>query len=274
MQRRRRHRADLNGETPPTTTSIGPRAIDVVLDDVAPDRARTDEHCHALDRRRHDPAAVRRTGRPRRAAARRRRRRWRSRPMPAVATPDDSVDDVVAGLADAADPVIVLDPGTYPPITIRDGGPLTIVGYSRDDVTVAGFVLDGAHDVTISGLTIAGNEDPAVEHGDDHRPQHAASTSRDLTIDPLHNAGVAIIDGSSDVVVEHSRITGEHVTRKLGPARNVLLGEGSPDTSRWVERDPHRGQRADGRGGRRDPGRRRSRRHHRPQLHPRPAAER
>ena len=57
----------------------------------------------------------------------------------------------------------------------------------------------------------------------------------DLTIDPSHNAGVDIVDGSSDVTIEHSRITGEHVTRKLGPARNIHVGEGSPDTTRWVE---------------------------------------
>ena len=56
-----------------------------------------------------------------------------------------------------------------------------------------------------------------------------------MTIDPSHNAGVDIVDGSSDVTIEHSRITGEHVTRKLGPARNIHVGEGSPDTTRWVE---------------------------------------
>jgi hypothetical protein len=151
-----------------------------------------------------------------------------------VATPEDSVDDVMHALGDVPDPVVVLHAGTYPPITIRDGGPLTIVGESPD-VTVAGVVLDGAHDVTISGLTIAGNEDPASNAV----TITGRSTGIHLTnviIDPQHNAGVAIVDGSSDVVVEHSRITGEDVTRKLGPARNVLLGEGSPDTTRWVER--------------------------------------
>ncbi len=57
----------------------------------------------------------------------------------------------------------------------------------------------------------------------------------DVTIDPAHNAGVDIVGGSSDVTIDHSRITGEHVMHKLGPARNVHVGEGSPDTARWVD---------------------------------------
>ncbi len=154
-------------------------------------------------------------------------------PDAASAGPGDAVDAIVRSLPRTADPVLVLHAGTYPPITIKDGGPLTIVGESRDAVTVAGFVLNGASNITISGLTIAGNDDPAsnavtITGGSD------GIRLSDVTIDPTHNAGVEIVDGASNVTIEHSRITGEHVTRKLGPARNIHVGEGSPDTTRWV----------------------------------------
>ncbi len=148
--------------------------------------------------------------------------------------PGEAVDDVVSGLADGPEPVLVLHAGTYAPITIRDGGPLTIIGESRDDVTVAGIVLDGAHDVTISGLTIAGNEDPASSAVTITGASSGIHLT-DVTIDPTHNAGVDIIAGSRDVTIDHSRITGEHVTRKLGPARNIHVGEGSPNPATWVE---------------------------------------
>ena len=175
-----------------------------------------------------------RRARPAGRAADRRRRRVRIPPGAAVATPSDAVGDLVDQVTNSADPVLVLHAGSYPAITIKDGGPLTIVGESRDDVIVAGFVLDGARDVSISGLTIAGNEDPSS----DAVTITGRSTGIHLsgvTIDPSHNAGVDIIDGSRDVTIEHSRITGEHVTHKLGPARNIHIGEGSPDTTRWVE---------------------------------------
>lgn len=147
--------------------------------------------------------------------------------------PDESVDDLLSE-PDASDAVLVLEPGTYAPIRITGGGPLTIVGRSRDEVTVAGIVLDGARDVTIRSLTVAGNEDPdsdAVRITG--RSQGIELT--DLMIDPSHNAGVAIIDGSRNVTVDHSLISGARVTRKLGRARNILIGDGSPDLTRWVE---------------------------------------
>ena len=155
-------------------------------------------------------------------------------PGAATATPDDPVEDLVHQVTDSADPVLVLHAGSYPAITIAGGGPLTIVGDSRDDVIVAGFVLDGARDVTVSSLTIAGNEDPASSAVTITGRSSGIRLS-DVTIDPAHNAGVDIVDGSRDITIEHSRITGEHVTHKLGPARNIHVGEGSPDTTRWVE---------------------------------------
>ena len=154
-------------------------------------------------------------------------------PDATVVDSEQSVSDLIDDLA-GGDPVVVLEAGSYPPITITGGGPLTIVGRSRDDVKVAGIVLDGAHDVTISGLTIAGNDDPdsdAVRITGGSQAVHLT----DVTIDPSHNAGIEIIGGSRDVTVDHSLITGAHVTRKLGRARNIHIGAGSPDRAQWVE---------------------------------------
>jgi hypothetical protein len=154
-------------------------------------------------------------------------------PDATVVDPQESVGDLINDLA-GGDPVVVLEAGSYPPITITGGGPLTIVGRSRDDVKVAGIVLDGARDITISGLTIAGNDDPdsdAVRITGGSQAIHLT----DVTIDPSHNAGIEIIGGSRDVTVDHSLITGAHVTRKLGRARNIHIGSGSPDREQWVE---------------------------------------
>jgi hypothetical protein len=157
-------------------------------------------------------------------------------PVPADAVtldPTGSFDDALDDVADHADPVIVLADGEHPMLTIRDAGPVTLVGASRDGAVLAGLVLDGAHDITVRGLTVAGNEDPAssaiLVTGGSSR-----ITLSDLTVDPAHNAGVDIVDGAADVVVERSLITGVHVTRKMGQARNVHIGEGSPDPGRWV----------------------------------------
>ena len=83
------------------------------------------------------------------------------------------------------------------------------------------------------GLTVGANQDPAssaitVTGGS------SAIVLDELTIDPLHNAGVDILDGSRGVTVSHSLITGIHVTKKLGPARNIHVGEGTPEMDRWV----------------------------------------
>ena len=150
-----------------------------------------------------------------------------------VVSPGDSVNDLLSELNDR-DAVVVLEAGSYAPMTITGGGSFTIVGRSRDEVRVAGIVLDGARDVTIRSLTIAGNEDP---DSDAVRITGGSEGIRltDVTIDPSHNAGVDIIDGSRDVTIDHSLITGRRVLRKLGRARNIHVGEGSPDRSRWVE---------------------------------------
>jgi Right handed beta helix region len=150
-----------------------------------------------------------------------------------VVAAGDDIDAAVARAADRPQGVVVLADGVHPPVTIDSAGPVTIVGESRDGTVVEGVVFDGAHDVTLRGMTVTGRADEESS-AITVRSDSSEINLVDLTVDPFHAAGVDIIDGSRNVTLQGSRVTGEHVTRKLGPARNVHIGEGTPETGRWV----------------------------------------
>ena len=147
--------------------------------------------------------------------------------------PGDDVGAAVDRAAGRSDGVVVLGDGVHPPVTIDSAGPVTIVGESRDGTVVEGVVFAGAHDITLRGMTVTGRADEETS-AITVRSASSGITLEDLTVDPLHAAGVDIIDGSQNVTLQGSRVTGEHVTRKLGPARNVHIGEGTPVADRWV----------------------------------------
>lgn len=162
---------------------------------------------------------------------------FRVRPAEAAAVlhvyPGDSISAALSQVS--AGDTIFVHAGTYSPqvVLARFSRPVTIEGESRDAVVVRGFNFQGAAQIRVRRMTVTGVDSTSpsailVKKASSHL------TFEDLRIDPTHEAGVDIVEGSHDIRIVSSVITGEHAVVNPGRGRNIHIGSGNTDLSKWV----------------------------------------